>query len=959
MSGSSHLVFKTNFKMKKFYSTTIIIIIVSLFFKAVALGASCDSVNNELNSKFRFLGEWSADGTPDYMDPASDEVSQALIDFVDNTLPESVNFASGNDDYFGLDVQLNTEIKEASEVFLTLVHEGAGWKNTLGYYTYDINDPPADVYDIDSLVILFPNVSQTEVIKPGDKVLLGEFPANTGIGYFLIAQGWVGDTICLKSHMIFTDSYLNTFTSEEYQQHTILLSNEQENKFLLGFEDIKRPGGDNDFNDAVFYITATPGAIDTTNIPKIPTAHLSGDTTLCDENAEATINIELTGQAPWAIVYNNGTENIEVSNLEEPIYSFKTSVKDTFSLVSVKDKNNHGIVSGHAIVNLSHPKAILNETEVICGGGEDASGFIIELEGIAPFSLTFSIDNEEKVFTDILENHIEVSGITGQVVELISMSDQFCDGEIIGGAATIQSYSLPTLLVEGNGSICGDALDAVFNLNLEGEGPWTLNYSLNDEENELTIENANFQLDINELGSLTFNSLADEHCEAMIASIYNIETNDLPTVEIQEYTNLCGDDEALVSLALTGEGPWSVQYKFNEEVKFADSDVEFFDIALSQSGSFELLGVSDANCENLAEGQVEINIKEKPQATISGDSVLCEATEVPIYMDILGVAPFTIVYTDGITETSITTSEEKYKFMASDFGTFTLVSIEDNYCTGEVSGSATLSDGSEDINVEIEALSNSCFGEEIQLNLIGDTDNLTVEWTTDGSGSFDNSQLLSATYTPSDGEVGVVEFFAEVTNGCGVKTVSKEVTIIEDIDASFDVSPSKDLLAETQITFTPHNNNYDEYNWNFGDDNSSQATIASNEYLEGGVYAVELLVSLHGCEGSDSKEIEVLAKDELYVPNAFNPNAINPENQVVKVYGSNIDDFGFSFKIVNRWGKVMYKTDSFDEANNVGWGGVNNNTNEELELNVFTYILKGQFIEGESFEKTGTITQVK
>jgi hypothetical protein len=71
------------------------------------------------------------------------------------------------------------------------------------------------------------------------------------------------------------------------------------------------------------------------------------------------------------------------------------------------------------------------------------------------------------------------------------------------------------------------------------------------------------------------------------------------------------------------------------------------------------------------------------------------------------------------------------------------------------------------------------------------------------------------------------------------------------------------------------------------------------------------------------------------------------------------DDNDFYFKIVNRWGKVMYETESFAEANTVGWDGINNNNEVTLELNVFTYIVRGKFIEGNSFEQTGTITQVK
>ena len=39
-----------------------------------------------------------------------------------------------------------------------------------------------------------------------------------------------------------------------------------------------------------------------------------------------------------------------------------------------------------------------------------------------------------------------------------------------------------------------------------------------------------------------------------------------------------------------------------------------------------------------------------------------------------------------------------------------------------------------------------------------------------------------------------------------------------------------------------------------------------------------------------SAELDILSKDELYVPNAFNPSAQNQENQVVKVYGNNVDE---------------------------------------------------------------------
>lgn len=948
--------------MKNIYLPTIITclsLLITISQPVVGQETSCDSTNNELTSKFRFLGGWDADGSPEYLEDTQGDVTDALINYVVETLPESVSLPNSDDQYFTDDVQLNTELNEASEVYLTMVHEGAGWKNTLGYYTYDIDSPPVTVYDIDSLVILFPNVSQPNAIKPGDKVLLGEFPANTGIGYFLIAQGWVGDTICLTSHMVFSDPHLNTFTTEEYQQQTVLLNYEQEEQLLLCFEDIKRPGGDNDFNDAVFYITAEPGAIDTTNIPKIPTAFLSGDTTLCDINSPAKLQIDLTGQAPWTIVYNNGVEDVKIKNIKDPTYVFETVIVDTARLVSVEDSNKPGIVDGEAIVKLSEPIASLSTDDVICGGGEDGSGFIVQLDGEAPFNLTFKVDNDEKTFENILENQVKVIGEVGDVIELISMNDKYCSGEIVGGEATIQSYINPSLLVDGNGSLCGDAASTVFDLDLNGGGPWVLNYTLNDEEVELAIESSEYQLEISEPGLLTFNSIENENCVTTLLSEYVVEENPLPTAMIKDYSNNCGEGAVNVNIALTGQGPWNVHYSVNGENMVSNADADLMSLNIDQSGAFELIAVEDANCENTAEGSIDLEIKSTPSALISGDASICHDEEAMIVVELTGVAPFMFVYFDGETETAITTEESIYEFSTTEFKTYTLVRIDDAYCSGTVDGMATISDGSEDIQVEIDTEDTSCFGEEIALSLVGETDNLTVLWTTEGNGTFSNSDQLETTYSPAANETGVVVFYAEVDNGCSVKTVSKEVTIIDEIDATFDISPNKDLLTNSQITFTPSNNSYDEYSWDFDDENTSNATIASHEYSEGGIFNVELVVSLSGCEGSGIAELKVLSKDELYVPNVFSPDAQHQENQVVKVYGNNIDESDFYFRIVNRWGKTMYQTNSFSEANTVGWNGVNNNNNEEQEMNVFTYVLKGKFLEGEPFEKTGKITQVK
>jgi hypothetical protein len=96
----------------------------------------------------------------------------------------------------------------------------------------------------------------------------------------------------------------------------------------------------------------------------------------------------------------------------------------------------------------------------------------------------------------------------------------------------------------------------------------------------------------------------------------------------------------------------------------------------------------------------------------------------------------------------------------------------------------------------------------------------------------------------------------------------------------------------------------------------------------------------------------------LYVPNALSPAAPNPEDQVIKVYGQQILDEDFIFRIYNRWGQLVYETKSFTEANAVGWAGEHAGGEEE-SVGVYHYTLTGKFTSGRIFNRQGTITVIR
>ncbi len=215
------------------------------------------------NSIFQPMGEWNSNGLPLYLEPENDVIDNEFLTDINASFPESQPVPEYHPEYIHPDNEYDFKILEPSDVWITFVHEGAGYKNVLGYFTYILGNPPAHKDDIDTIHIIFPNVSfqgSGGELVTGNKVYLGEFPANTGIGWVLIANGFRSDGSISEGYGIyFSSPGLNPETDPDYQQHAVHLLDNGRDIFLLGFEDLNRMSwSDDDFNDAMFFITANP-----------------------------------------------------------------------------------------------------------------------------------------------------------------------------------------------------------------------------------------------------------------------------------------------------------------------------------------------------------------------------------------------------------------------------------------------------------------------------------------------------------------------------------------------------------------------------------------------------------------------------------------------------------------------------------------------------------------------------
>jgi len=217
------------------------------------------------------MGTYDSQGVPNYLTPTNDPIDASMLQDINATMPEYMNITGTHPQYFAAGIIQDMIIEQASDVWVTFVHEGAGYLNVLGYYKYPTGNPPATAANVDSIHVIFPNVSFSGSgggLHSGNRVHLGVMAPGTTLGWVLIANGFSGGKITSGISTLYSDKNLNPEPNASLKQHVLLLNDIGRGKFLLSFEDMRRDGGsDNDFNDAVFYVTANP-------IQGVQTAHL-------------------------------------------------------------------------------------------------------------------------------------------------------------------------------------------------------------------------------------------------------------------------------------------------------------------------------------------------------------------------------------------------------------------------------------------------------------------------------------------------------------------------------------------------------------------------------------------------------------------------------------------------------------------------------------------------------------
>ncbi|MFW5760661.1 MAG: PKD domain-containing protein, partial [Cyclobacteriaceae bacterium] len=671
------------------------------------------------------------------------------------------------------------------------------------------------------------------------------------------------------------------------------------------------------------------------------------------------LGIDLTGTSPYSFTLihqyeENGDiaeEIVEIDEINETPYIYQTSEPGIYYLTSMNDANCEGSVNpsiAATIENYSTPTAILSGGGSFCSG--DAVNLDIAFTGTAPWNITYSNPaNETVTIEDINDDSFKLEVTASGKYQLITVNDANCEGSA-SGDANVTINEKPTASISGGGDICGDVGGVDITFNLSGNAPFDIVYTNGIENftvNDIT-ENT-YQVELSEVGTYTLVSVQDKFCTGTVSGEALVERNNIPSVTFNiDQQDFCADAAAIQLTATPAGGTFSGPGVSGEQFDPAAAGVGTHTISYSFT--------SETGCSNSASNEVEVNAL--PTAIISGGGDVCGPSDpADISVALTGTAPFAITYSDGTSETTVEDiNSTTYTFTTDQAGAYSLISVADaNGCDGDVSGEAIVNVITEEINLEIVSGGSLCEGEELTLQANYNTESIT--WSTTGEGTISDANADEITYTPAEGETGEITFSVTTSNVCTSETIEETVTITPLPEAGFSTSPA-DKLIYVDVEFFPDITDADSYNWEFGDGETSNEVYPIHAYDQANNYEVTLTVENDGCENSSSVTVVIGEQRVIYVPNIFSPAAVNPENQVVKVYGEGIASSDFLFKVVNRWGGTLFETNSLDLAQNSGWDGRANN-GEMQTLGTYTYIVKGKFLDGETFEKIGTVTLAK
>lgn len=247
-----------------------------------------------------------------------------------------------------------------------------------------------------------------------------------------------------------------------------------------------------------------------------------------------------------------------------------------------------------------------------------------------------------------------------------------------------------------------------------------------------------------------------------------------------------------------------------------------------------------------------------------------------------------------------------------------------------------------------------CPNESVLFSNLG-TNNPSWDYSWD-FGDGNSSNLMNPVHTYPNGGTYPISLAVTDNNGCTATVVGGDtVNVNFQVIADFDASTFNGTMMEPQIDFYNNSINGTGFFWDFGDGYTSTSVNPSHEYGTAGNYDVTLYaMNPAGCNDSITMIVFMEAAFELYVPNAFTPDA-DTFNELFFPKGFGISDEGYVFRIFNRWGDLVFETHELFGS----WNGRINNREDLAQDGTYTWTVTFRDELGGRHQRKGHVSLLK
>ncbi len=511
------------------------------------------------------------------------------------------------------------------------------------------------------------------------------------------------------------------------------------------------------------------------------------------------------------------------------------------------------------------------------------------------------------------------SSITVEIPGVYSVTVTDADGCSGNTSVEVEEFPGPEPEITGDELVCfGESTELSLNQAFE-------NYSWSTGENQASIT-------INESGNYSVTVTDENNCEGTAS--FEFEVKDEIEITISGDFEICDGESA----------EWSVGDDF-ESYNWSDG-TESPSVMLTNQGSYSITVTDIDGCTG--EATAELIVNELPMVDAGVDQEInCLVSSVFIGEGVAPEADLEYVWIN--TETGEPLGDGIIQEI-TDAGIFELrVTNTITSCTTSDFVEVTL-DPTDINSIAVDGIDPLCFNENsgtiIIENVVGGTSPYT----------YTINQVESE--SPEFTNLGEGEFMITVTddNGCfkdTVITLSYPPELIVDLGSDVEISfgESALIIGEVSIGFDRIENIVWTIN---GEELCNPCNDLEILYDLPNSGIIELSVEdFNGCSDMDRINIFVSIDRNVYIPNAFSPNA-DGINDVFTIYGTEVIDEIEEMIVFDRWGAKVFERRNFPANEEVfGWDGTFNG--ERLNPAVFSYFIRVNFIDGSSEEFTGDI----